>query len=104
MIDLCAMATRLIDYVDGCKIIDFTEFIITNHRGFIVNFNLEEYFKVIQHKVDSFNGSELNSRKVIYKSKFCERAEELIESFDIKRIIDKECHVGASNEILDLID
>jgi len=46
MIDMIATTTGLIEYVDGCKITKFTEILITDHRGFIIDFNLEDYFEV----------------------------------------------------------
>ena len=46
MIDIIATTTELIEYVDGCKMNEFTEILITDYRDFIVDFNLEDYFKV----------------------------------------------------------
>ena len=50
--DMITTTLDLIKYVDGYRIVNFNDIIITNHRGFIIEFNLEEYFEISQYKVD----------------------------------------------------
>ena len=57
-----------------------------------------------QHRVDNNNSSYLNLMKSIYRSKFCEKAKELIESYQIEAIIDEYCNESALNETLEMID
>ena len=43
-IDIVTMSTNLIEHVDGSKLINFSDIIITDHRGFLIDMNLEDFF------------------------------------------------------------
>jgi len=45
-IDIIAASTNLLEFIDGYSIVDFNQIIITDHRGFLVDVNLEDFFQV----------------------------------------------------------
>jgi len=45
-IDLIVTIPSLINFVDSCMIIDFNEIILSDHRRYLIDLGLEEYFKV----------------------------------------------------------
>ena len=45
-INLIAIIPGLINFIDSCIIIDFNEIILSDHRGYLIDLGLEEYFKV----------------------------------------------------------
>jgi len=42
--DTLAATSSVVLYIEGCKILNFSEFILTDHRSIIANINLNEYF------------------------------------------------------------
>ena len=45
-IDLVLVSSGLVKVIDGCKLINFNKIISTNHRGFIIDIDLDEYFNM----------------------------------------------------------
>ena len=43
-INIVAMSTKLIEYVNRSKLIDFSNIIVTDYRRFLVDVNLEDFF------------------------------------------------------------
>ena len=43
---MIAITLGLIKYIDGCRITNFNDIIITDYRRFIVDLDLEIYFNV----------------------------------------------------------
>ena len=43
-IDSVAATINILQIVEGCKLIETNDIIITDHRSHIINFNFEEYF------------------------------------------------------------
>ena len=43
-IDIVTMSTNLIEHVNGSKLINFSNIIVIDHRGFLVDVNLENLF------------------------------------------------------------
>ena len=44
-INLLAVIGRLLEFINGSKMIDFKEYITTDHQGYIVDINLIAYFE-----------------------------------------------------------
>ena len=51
-IDTVLVTTGLLEFIDGSKLIDFNEVIFTDHRGYITDLVLEEYFNVEGNYID----------------------------------------------------
>ena len=92
-IDIIATSSRLINYVDRYKLTDFDKLIITNHREYIVDMYLEEYFEVKQFKLNQNDSSKLNLRWSTQIEKFCKKVEKLIQSTNIINMINKYCNL-----------
>ena len=56
----------MLEFVDRSKLINFNEVIFTNHRGYITDLVLEEYFNVKENYVDKLQVNRLNSRRLSY--------------------------------------
>ena len=44
VIDLIAVSEGLIEFVEGSKLIHHNEIIFSDHRAYIIDINIEEYF------------------------------------------------------------
>ena len=83
---------------------DFNKIILTDHRGYLIDIHLEEFFKVKQFALDKYESSKLNSRRKSHIKKFCERAEKLVEETALLNMIEKYCNERALNKIIERID
>ena len=43
-IDTIAASHRILEYVEGCFLLEYNEIVFTNHRSYVIDMNLEEYF------------------------------------------------------------
>ena len=50
-IDIVAVSTNLLEFIDECSIVNFNQIIITDHREFLVDMNLEDFFQVEQFEI-----------------------------------------------------
>ena len=65
--------------MDSCKMVECNKVILTGHRGYIVDFNLEWYFECKNFNLDQVDSSKLDSRRASYKALFVEKVEEYID-------------------------
>jgi len=59
-IDIVLALTGLIEYIDRCRIVNFYEFLITNHQGYLIDIALEDYFNIQGNNVDKIEANRLN--------------------------------------------
>ena len=63
-IDFVAATSRLINDIEGCKLINYNQIIESNHRGYLIDLNLEQYFNMNYFDIDRVNSSQLDSRRL----------------------------------------
>ena len=68
----------LLEFIDGCKVIDFKEYITTDYQDYLVDISIQEYFELQNFQLDKLDSSKLDSRRATHKTKFKEKLEELI--------------------------
>ena len=67
MINFVAASTKIIEYIDGCQITDYNEVIIIDYRGYLLDIQLEDYFRIKENMIDKLDTSKLNSHKLSSK-------------------------------------
>jgi len=87
-IDLVAMSAGLLGYLRGCKMVNFTEIICTDHRGFIVDLDLNSYFEVETSNFDLRKLNKLDHRRKSHREKFIDKAESILETVKLEEVID----------------
>jgi len=55
------------------------ESIVTDHRGYLVDFNFERYFECKQFILNNIDSLKLDSRWALHKKLFVEKVEEHID-------------------------
>ena len=75
IIDSTAMTVNLLDFVEGSILIETNEIITSNHRGYIIDMNLEDYFNKTLIIINKINHQILNLSRKSYKEKFNEKLE-----------------------------
>ena len=53
--------------------------IIADHREYIIDIHLEDYFNLSIAEIDKIENSRINSRKLSHRTKFVEKVEELLD-------------------------
>ena len=43
--DLIAGIPRVLECIEGCKLVEHSNIVYSDHQGYIVNMNFEDYFK-----------------------------------------------------------
>ena len=89
------MLGGLLQYVDRCKVIDFYKILDIDYQGYIIDINLQEYFKVQKFQINQNDSSKLSSRRLIHCIRFKEKVKELIEAFNLQETMEKYCHIQA---------
>ena len=83
-IDVVMYTYGLIDYVAGCQLIECDEVIMNDHRGYLVDLEIERYYKCKLNKYDKPNHTILNNTRKIHVLKFNKKVNELMDSFKLK--------------------
>lgn len=65
-IDTILASTGLIEYLDRYRLIDFNNTLFTDHREYIINIALEDYFSTSRNYVDKLKVNQLKTRKLRY--------------------------------------
>jgi len=77
-IDVILGTEPILQATRGSKIIDFNEVIITDHRGFIFNVDINEYFEITASKYDKSESIKLNPTNKKHREKFKETLENYV--------------------------
>ena len=86
-IDLIAVSEGLIDFVEGSKLIPHNEIVWSNHRAYIIDINLEDYFNKEMSSWDNINYVNLDPAKKSHRLTFLVELEEQLDRHQIKSLI-----------------
>ena len=103
-IDIFITIAGLLEFVNRCKFVKFHEMIIIDYYSYIIDLNLQDYFKVRRFDINRIESLKLDSRRASHKQKFNEKVEELKILFNLRETMDKHCYIEASNDQLNIID
>ena len=65
-IDVFTTIAGVMQFIDGCKVVNFFEVISIDYRRYIVDVNLQEFFQVKQFNIDRIDSSKLDSRRATH--------------------------------------
>ena len=77
-IDAVLGTEAIVRVAQGSKIVDFDEIIITDHRGFLIDLDVNEYFNLPASIYDHSTSRKLNPGNQIHRQQFLETLEECI--------------------------
>jgi hypothetical protein len=103
-IDAIFVTTSLIQYVRGSKIVDFDEVIPTDHRGFLIDIDFEEYFNIKPSTYDKSESRKLNPNNRRHREKFKEVLEQYIHQMGLLERAQRVCNDHATVRELNLLD
>ena len=74
-IDSITVTEGLLLHVIGCKMVNFCEIIVTDHRGFVIDVDINTCLNVKTSEFDEIDSVCLNPRRLSHKLKFVKKAE-----------------------------
>jgi len=83
-IDSIAATCGIMDFVEGCKLLSYNEIVETDHRAYMVDVNIEEYFDENMNEWDNINHVILNPARRSHRERFVEVVEELLQIYPIE--------------------
>ena len=87
-IDTFAASEGLIDYVEGVKLVPHNEIVNSDHRAYIVDVNVEEYFNDEFSQWNEINHVMLDPAKKSHRMKFIEELEYQLDLHQIESLIE----------------
>ena len=104
MIDFVVASIGILESIDGCQITNYHNIIITDHRGFLVDLQLDDYFQVYENFINKLDYSKLNFRKLSHKTKFSDKIDDMIKITKLEELVDMYCNSYATDKMLKMID
>ena len=80
-IDSIAASSGVIDFIDGCKLLDYNDILESDHRGYVINSAIEDYFNKELCEWDNLNKVMLNPARRSHREKFAELLEEQLDIY-----------------------
>lgn len=102
-IDTIAISRGLKEFVEGCMLQECNDIILTDHRSYIIDLNLEAYFDQHLSEWDQINHSILNPSRRSHREKFYMSLHTQLSFIDIEEKI-LEIYDHPSNEQIEVID
>ena len=81
------VSAGLLGVIEGCIMINYLEIIITDHRGFIVDLNIEEYFGARDSVFDRKNIDRLDLTRKTHGEYFVDRIESIVDDMGLETYI-----------------
>ena len=100
-IDSVMASESILEYIEGCRLVDYNEILLTDHIEYLFDINMQEYFNSKSFNISKIDSSKLNSKWQSHRNKFAEKVDELIELTNLQGIIDKYCNSYTTDEILE---
>ena len=102
-IDVVLCSYGLLEYISGCQIVECDEVILNDHRGYVVDLEIERYCQCKLSRYDNPKHASLNNTKKSHVDKFNEKVNELMESFNLKQYVVELQYIRGKDQF-DIID
>jgi len=98
-IDAIYASNGIMEYVDGCKILDNNEIVEADHRGYLIDIALEEYFEDEFREWDEVNKTILNPSRRSHREIFLKELERQLEIYQIELELERMTSTCLNEEI-----
>jgi len=78
-IDAVLASEEVLNQVRGSRLVDFNKVVISNHRGFLIDIDFEQYFEMTVSVYDRSETRKLNLTNRKHKAKFQNKLDEYID-------------------------
>ena len=102
-IDSIAATSGILEYVDGCELLGYNEVVETDHRSYIVDISLNDYFNDEMSEWESIDKVSLNPARRSHMEKFLEELENQLNIYNIEDDLDR-MEISCSHEEIEVVD
>ena len=102
-IDSIAATSGLIEYVDGYKLLGYNDVVESDHRSYMIEIAIEDYFNEQLSEWDSINKVVLNPVKRSHRKWFIEELENQLQIYNVENDLDR-LEITYSNEEIEMVD
>jgi len=88
-IDSIAATREISDYIEGCQMVDNNDIIYTDHRGYLVDINLEDYFNDQLSYWNENHKVIINPSRRSHREKFVAIIEDKIDLYNLNEMIEE---------------
>lgn len=99
-----SVADRTLPHVIGCEMVNFSAIVVTDHREFLIDIDINTYFNVTISEFNEILKIKLNPNRLSHKTKFTIKAEEIIATLKLDKILKRICEDGLINEKIEYAD
>jgi len=103
-IDAIFASKGVLNCIKGSRIMDFNEVIITDHRGFMIDININKYFKKRYSRYDEIQSRTLNPNNRVHRTKFKKKLDQYLKDSKLFETVMTKCTNGISPKELNIID
>ena len=76
------------DFIDGCKLLGYNDIIETDHRGYIIEIAIEDYFNEELSEWDKINKVILNPAQRSHREKFLKELDKQLDLYNAENDLD----------------
>ena len=98
-IDSFAATSGIMEYVDGCEILGYNEVVESDHRSYLVDISLEEYFNDEMSEWDTIDRVKINPSKRSHRKIFYEEIEHQLNIYNVENDLERMERSCSYNEI-----
>jgi hypothetical protein len=102
-IDVVFCTYRLIEFVSGCQMTECDEVILNDHRGYLVDIEIERYCQCKLNKFDRLNHTILDNTRKSHMERFSKKINELMQSLILRQKVVDLKYIR-SQEVFNIID
>jgi hypothetical protein len=94
----------VVNVTKGSKLIDFDEIIITDHRGFMFDINIKEYFNISASKRDRSESRRLNLTNRKHREQFKDTLEKYLKEMKLLEKTIEVCTGKVTQHEMNVLD
>jgi hypothetical protein len=102
-IDSLAATKGIIDFIDGCKVLEYNDIVETDHRSYVIELALEDYFNEELSEWDKINKVMLNPARRSHRDKFVTELDKQLDLYNVEADLDR-LELSCINEELEIVD
>ena len=102
-IDSIAATSGILEFIDGCELLGYNEVVETDHRSYVIDISLEEYFNDEISEWDNINRVMLNPARRSHREKFFQELENQLNIYNVENDLNR-MEISCSHNEIEVVD
>jgi len=103
-IDTVLATEEVLQTIRESILVDFKDIIDMDHRDFIFDLDIKEYFTIEASMYDEIETNTLDPTKRSHRIKFTEKLDEYIEQLNLVELVESKCNRAITNQEIERLD